>query len=121
MKENKNRGLFVAVIIIGSIILVLLLIPRINTRGTHAYQYNMLTASTVSFDQYPNTYRNTTNGGYYTIQRFIPKTTYSNTYTTHTHSKSQSEILYEYTYQQQYPDGCTAYTTYSATTGLLCR
>ncbi len=115
--QQSNRGLITLMIIIGIVIIILLARPI--AAGRYSYNSNFLTASTVPIGyNNPNiVYTNTPSfptveiqksyGHPITVYQDYPQTTYQ--YTT------------SYPTTNYYPEGCTAYTTYSATTGWPCR
>ena len=120
MNPENNRPLLIAILIIGIIILIVLISPKIS-RNTYSYSGNTFTASALPLTM--NT--SSSQVGTYSFVRYIPrKNTYSSgtSYTYYTYP----ETTYDYSYQYQdqggvvFPDGCTLTSPVSTTTGQPC-
>ncbi len=109
MHENNNRTLLIILIIIGIIIVALLASNQSRVGSYYNGSYG-LRASTVDLNIRPSAPQSQV--GTFTFTRYVPKQTYTTDTTTTTYTYYYPPVVY--------PDGCTATTAYSATTGLPC-
>ncbi len=114
--HDNNRPLLVTLIIIGILILIALVGPRMRT---YSYRGYGLTASAV-----PMTVVNRApDSVYYTFYRYIPSSrpTYTQQQSTYTsYSYPSTTQYYPTSGDVVFPDGCTLTSPVSTTTGLPC-
>lgn len=125
MKDSSNKPLIAAMIIIAVIIIILFLGSRSRFGDpyySHRTNWFMMTNQQAPIINYQVPTTSTPQ----IIKTYGHPITVNSDYTYYSYPVTHTTTTYQYVYPSEYqsdiyPEGCTAYTAYSATTGWPCR